>query len=194
MRFKLGGVVVAFQGDLSLAHSLVSFKTLCKDVQEQDSGMLVELGSIGILEPKPFESVPIVIQTMLAGFHRVFKWKSTLLLPRARDHTITLQAGVSPISVQPYMYPHFWKTEIERLVHEMLVSDIIQPSISPFSSPILLVKKKDGSWQFCVDYRALTKVTMADKFSIPMIDALLDELHKATVFLKLDLRSRYHQI
>lgn len=90
MRFKVGGVVVALQGDPSLSHSLVSLKTLWKDVQEQGGGMLVELGSIGILEPKPFESAPIVIQTALVGFHRVFEWTSTLLPPRAHDHTITL--------------------------------------------------------------------------------------------------------
>ena len=98
------------------------------------------------------------------------------------------------MNVRPYRYPQFLKDEVERLIKKMLAVGIMQPSTSPYSSMVLLVKKRDRSWRFCVDYQALYKETILNRFPIPTIEEILDELDDATVFSKLDLKSGYHQI
>lgn len=96
--------------------------------------------------------------------------------------------------MRPYRYAYFQKAEIEKQVHDMLKLGLIRTSTSPFLSPVLLVKKKDGTWWFCTYYRALNAVTIKDRFPIPTVDGMLDELHRVSFFTKLDLTAGYHRV
>lgn len=113
---------------------------------------------------------------------------------RTCDHAIPPLPRAKPIYIRPYRYPPALKDEIERLVQEMLDKGLIQHNNSPFSSPLHLVKKKDGSWRPCVDYRHLNALTIRGKFPIPIFDELVDELSGASWFSSLDLNSGFHQI
>nr|KYP31558.1 Transposon Ty3-G Gag-Pol polyprotein [Cajanus cajan] len=110
------------------------------------------------------------------------------------DHKIPLMQGSNPMNKGPYRYAKQHKDEIDRLVKESLKSGIIQPSNSPYASTVVLVGKKDGSWRMCVDYRELNKNTVKDRFPIPLVDDLLDELYGSLIFSKINLRFGYNQV
>jgi len=138
--------------------------------------------------------VDIELEQILGDFVDTFAKPTGLPPCRSHDHAIVLKSDAQPMCVRPYRYPYFQKEEIERTVWELLESGVIKLSQSPFSSPVLLVRKANGTWHICMDYCALNNETIKDKFLILIIDELLDELHGSRVFSKLDLQSGYHQI
>ena len=199
MKFLWKGKFTTLQGDCELVPEQAQLHCIRRMVA---TNSIAEVYSLQLMEPdvvpKSMLDLPVTMEPELAlllhTYSVVFDTPSSLPPQRSHDHSIPLLSGSQPVKVKPYRYPHSQKEEIERLVSGMLDEGIIQPSKSPFSSPIILVKKKDGSWRVCTDYRALNAITIKDNFPIPTVDELIDELFGASFFSKLDLRSGYHQI
>lgn len=110
------------------------------------------------------------------------------------DFSIELEPGTAPISRAPYRMAPLEMQELKKQLEELVEMGFIRPSASPWGAPVLFVKKKDGSLRLCIDYRELNKVTIKNKYPLPRIDDLLDQLQGAVVFSKIDLRLGYHQL
>ncbi|KAL0559074.1 hypothetical protein IC582_003663 [Cucumis melo] len=113
---------------------------------------------------------------------------------REVEFAIELEPGTVPISRAPYRMAPAELKELKVQLQELLDNGFIRPSVSPWGAPVLFVKKKDGSMRLCIDYRELNKVTVKNRYPLPRIDDLFDQLQGATVFFKIDLRSGYHQL
>jgi hypothetical protein len=163
-------------------------------IQSGEVCQILELHHITDTPPDAEPQVPDEVQTVLQRYQALFEEPQTLPPHRKFDHHIPLLPGAKPVNVKPYRYAPHQKSEIEKQVADMLKRGVIQESTSPFASPVLLVRKEDGTLHFCIDYRALTGITLKNKYPMPVVDELLDELAGAQWFTKLDLRSGYHQI
>ena len=117
-------------------------------------------------------------------------------LPPVREveFNIELVPGTRPISIAPYRMSPTELADLKRQIEDLSAKEFIRPSVSPWGAPVLLVKKKDGKSRLCVDYRQLNKVTIKNKYPLPRIDDLMDQLSGAVIFSKIDLKSGYHQI
>jgi hypothetical protein len=138
----------------------------------------------------PLKKIPVVCE-----YADVFP-DELLGMPPDRDieFTIELQPGTTPISKRPYRMPPTELAELKKQLQELLDKGFIRPSTSPWGCPALFVKKKDESLRLCIDYRPLNALTIKNKYPLPRIDVLFDQLVGAKVFSKTDLRSGYHQI
>jgi hypothetical protein len=117
-------------------------------------------------------------------------------LPPNRDikFAIDLAPGTTPIAKKPYRMAATELAKLNKQLSELELKGYVRPSSSPWGAPVLFVKKKDGSMRLCVDYRALNKVTIKNKYPLPKIDDLFDQLKGAKYFSKIDLRSGYYQL
>ncbi|KAL0549604.1 hypothetical protein IC582_014090 [Cucumis melo] len=113
---------------------------------------------------------------------------------REVEFAIELEPGTVPISRAPYRMAPAELKELKVQLQKLLDKGFIRPSVSPWGAPVLFVKKKDGSMRLCIDYSELNKVTVKNRYPLPRIDDLFDQLQGATVFSKIDLRSGYHQL
>ena len=130
---------------------------------------------------------------MVCEFSNVFPNELPGLPPdRDVEFKIELVPGTTPISRRPYSMPQNELAKLKIQLQELLDKGLIQPSSSPWGCLALFVKKKDKSLRMCVDYRPLNAVSIKNKYPLPRIDILFDQLAKAKVFSKIDLRSGYH--
>ncbi|KAA3460383.1 DNA/RNA polymerases superfamily protein [Gossypium australe] len=108
---------------------------------------------------------------------------------REVEFSIDLLPGTAPVSIAPYRMASKELVELKAQIQELLDRGFIRPSVSPWGAPVLFVKKKDGSMRMCIDYRQLNKLTIKNKYPLPRIDDLFDQLRGASVFSKIDLSS-----
>ena len=160
-------------------HKPTFLATLCMEDIERSSG-----------------PIPAPVKELLLEFEDIMPQDMPKRLPPRRtvDHEIELVPGAKPPARAPYRMSQPELAELRRQLTEMLDTGIIVPSKSPYGSPVLFQKKHDGSLQLCVDYRALNKITVKNKYPIPLMADLFDRLGGATVFTKIDLRTGYWQV
>jgi hypothetical protein len=141
-------------------------------------------------EADSLETIKVVLE-----FLDVFP-KDLLGMPPERkvELAIELLPGTAPISKRAYRVSRPELVELKKQIDELPEKGYIRPSTSPWSSPVLFVEKKDGTRRMCIDYRALNEVTIKNKYPLPRIEDLFDQLRGASVFSKIDLRSGYHQL
>ena len=185
-----GLLVVVFYGErrraLSGLISAISARCL---FQKGCKGYLAHVVDTRSNEAR-LEDVPVV-----RDFLDVFPDDLPGLPPeREIDFPIDLIPGIAPISLPPYRMAPAELKELKAQLQELVDGGFIRPNISPWGAPVLFVKKKDGTWRLCIDYRQLNKVTIHNKYPLPRIDDLFDQLQGAKLFSKIDLRSGYHQL
>jgi hypothetical protein len=206
MSFDWQGQRVLLRGENPIKFQAIKLEQLKGLLSNQQQLAEVHLCSLRFLDEDEFtlSSVTVAppphlnkdhrITKLMSDYQDLFKEPEGLPPPRSHDHIVPLKEGSQPINLRPYRYSGLQKDVLEKMVEEMLGTGIIRPSNSPFASPVVLVKKKDSTWRLCVDYRALNRLTIKDKYPIPVVEELLEELAGATIFSKIDLRSGYHQI
>ena len=171
--------------------SLVSKKDL-----KVPKGEVNQFGFVLLIEQNCGTNMPPEIMELLSKFPDVIPKEIPSGLPPMRDiqHAIDFVPGAVIPNKPAYRMSPQEHTEVEKQVEGLLKKGLIQESVSPCAIPVILVPKKDGTWRMCMDSRAVNKITIKYRFPIPRLDDMLDQLHGATMYSKIDLRSGYNQI
>jgi hypothetical protein len=155
----------------------------------------LEEGACHHLSVDDKESNPIEAIRIVSEFLDVFPEELLSMPPKRKvEFAIELIPGTAPISKRSYRVSGLELVELKKQIDELLEKGYIRPSTSPWAAPVLFVEKKDGTKRMCIDYRALNEVTVKNKYPLPRIEDLFDQLRGASVFSKIDLRSGYHQL
>ncbi|KAJ0548297.1 putative nucleotidyltransferase, Ribonuclease H [Helianthus annuus] len=183
------GEKITIKGD-KLTRS-TKFISVMKTASYARKGSLVHMISIIIItKGKELKDIPVVSQ-----FSDVFPEELPGLPPdKEVELRIHLLPGTAPIAKAPYRFAPAEMQKLKKQLDELLEKGFIQPSSSRRGAPILFVKKKDGSMRMCIDYRELNKVMIKNRYPLPRMDDLFDQLQGARFFSKIDLRSGYHQL
>ena len=177
---------MVFQGDKHDIFPQTVYESRC---QGQLAGWLASL----TLEDK--EGQDLGLPQVVCNYVDVFPDELPgLPSQRVVDFGIELRPGISPISMTPYRMAPIELRELRVQLQELLDKGFIRPSISPWGAPVLFGKRKDKTLRLCIDYRQLNRVTIRNRYQLPRIDDLFDQLRGARVNSKINLRTGYHQL
>ncbi|KAJ0854279.1 putative nucleotidyltransferase, Ribonuclease H [Helianthus annuus] len=183
------GESLTIRGDTQ--YGLPEQVTMLKASKCLKKGCVIYMAQVIIDEPEPkIEDIPVIFE-----YPEVFPEELPGLPPsRQVEFRIDIISGAAPVARAPYRLAPTEMKELRTQLDELLAKGFIKPSSSPWGAPVLFVKKKDGSMRLCIDYRELNKVTIKNRYPLPRIDDLFDQLQGASYFSKIDLRSGYHQL
>ena len=179
------GEIITFIGDQGQSNPQLAF-----DKKGINYSMMIANLALAETKDVDIEPIPVVNQ-----FKDVFP-EDLFKLPPEREVEFAIEVfpGTTPISIPPYRMAPKELEELKAQIDELRTKGFIRPSVSPWGAPALFVKKKDGSLRMCIDYRKLNRVTVKNKYPLPRIDDLFDQLGGCEFFSKIDLRSGYHQL
>ncbi|GJV70316.1 putative reverse transcriptase domain-containing protein [Tanacetum coccineum] len=190
VRIPLEGKTLVIKGDRN--NSRLKIVSCIKAQKYIKKGCELFLAQVAEQESKEkrLEDVPVI-----RDFPEVFPEELPgLPPPRQVEFRIDLIPGAAPVARAPYRLAPSEMKELSKQLQELLEKGFIRPSSSPWGAPVLFVKKKDGSFRMCIDYRELNKLTIKNRYPLPRIDDLFDQLQGSSVYSKIDLRSGYHQL
>jgi len=166
LRFSYQGRRISLKGVKDTLSSCPKVKVRKLKGLTRKGGIAQLIHLCQVTPPLALDNIPVTIQQLVDSQAHLFRDPDSLPPSREFDHQIPLLLGVKPVNIKPYRYSPTQKDEIEHQIKEMLSNGIIRTSQCPFASLVILVKKKDGSWRFCVDYRQLNNITVKKQVPI----------------------------